>query len=148
MIYDPKQPRHLWKVGRVMKLIISDDEEVRGAEIKTGKTGIIIKRPVSKLYPIVTDIRDTDNRSPNDESSCTDNISLPIRPSSPVMKPRNMVDNSTVIHGVDSRIGTENKEINASTSNVDSLNMDKTDERVRCKAAILGELRRKKVQII
>lgn len=33
LIYEEKQPRHSWKMGRVEKLIVSEDGEVRGAEI-------------------------------------------------------------------------------------------------------------------
>ena len=54
IIYDEKQPRHLWKIGKVMELIPSRDGRVRGAQIKVGKSGVIIKRPINRLYPLVT----------------------------------------------------------------------------------------------
>ena len=43
-------PRHLWRLGRVEKLVTGKDGLVRDAEI--GKTGSFIKRPVSKLFPV------------------------------------------------------------------------------------------------
>ena len=33
LVHEEKQPRHCWKLGRVVKLIPSDDGEIRGAEI-------------------------------------------------------------------------------------------------------------------
>ena len=61
IIYDEKQPRHLWRMGKVNRLIKGGDGFVRGAEIKTGKTGAIIRRPVNKLYPLVTRICESNN---------------------------------------------------------------------------------------
>ena len=54
IIYDENQPRHLWRLGNVEKLITGDDGNSRGAEVKCGKTGVTIRRPVNKLYPLVT----------------------------------------------------------------------------------------------
>ena len=53
IVYDDKQPRHLWRIGRVDNVLIGRDGRVRGAEVQLGKSGIIIKRPVNRLYPIV-----------------------------------------------------------------------------------------------
>ena len=57
LIFDEKQPRHLWRIGRVNKLIESGDGLVRGAEIIMGKTRAITRRPISKLYPLVMNTR-------------------------------------------------------------------------------------------
>ena len=54
LIYDDKQPRHLWKLGRVQEVIRSKDGCVRAAKVLVGSTGISIDRPISKLYPIET----------------------------------------------------------------------------------------------
>ena len=53
IIYEDKQPRHLWKIGRVVRVIPGRDGQVRGAEVKVGKSGAVIRRPVNRLYPIV-----------------------------------------------------------------------------------------------
>ena len=53
IIYDEKCPRHLWRIAKVEKLIKGNDSKIRGAVLKIGKTGSIIKRPVNKLYPFV-----------------------------------------------------------------------------------------------
>ena len=52
LIYDKKQPRQLWKLGRVPELIRSKDGVVRAAKVMTGSAGAILSRPVSQLYPI------------------------------------------------------------------------------------------------
>ena len=54
LIYDDKQPRHMWKLGRISELIRSKDGVVRAAKVLVGATGITIDRPISKLYPIET----------------------------------------------------------------------------------------------
>lgn len=51
IIYDDKQPRHMWKIGRVDELIRSKDGIVRAAKVQTGQ-GPILSRPLCKLYPI------------------------------------------------------------------------------------------------
>ena len=53
IVYDEKQPRHLWQMGRVTNLIAGNDEVIRSASVKMGKSGCIINRPVNKLYPIL-----------------------------------------------------------------------------------------------
>ena len=53
IIYDDKQPRHLWKIGKVNSLISGQDGRIRGAHVKVGRTGALIKRPVNRLYPFV-----------------------------------------------------------------------------------------------
>ena len=52
LIYDKCQPRHLWKLGRILELIRSKDGFVRAAKVKCGSTGNIINRPLNKLYLI------------------------------------------------------------------------------------------------
>ena len=47
IIYDEKVSHHLWRLGRVVDIISSRDSNIRAV----GKTGVIIKRPVNKLYP-------------------------------------------------------------------------------------------------
>ena len=59
IIFEEKQPRHLWKVGRVTRVIPGRDGRIRGAEVKVGKNKVFIKRPVNRLYPLV--------RADNDE---------------------------------------------------------------------------------
>ena len=52
LIYDKSLPRHLWKLGRVVKVLRSKDGIVRAADVKCGSTGIVVTRPLSRLYPI------------------------------------------------------------------------------------------------
>ena len=72
IIYDEKQPRHLWRIGKVEKLIIGTDGKIRGAEIKSGKTGVIVRRPVNKLYPLVPNSCRIENINPIDVSTNTE----------------------------------------------------------------------------
>ena len=54
IIYEDKQPRHRWKVGKVIEVLPGRDGRIRGAEVKVGKSGAIIKRPINRLYPFVS----------------------------------------------------------------------------------------------
>ena len=54
LIYNKSQPRHLWKLGRILELIRSKDGVVRAARVKCGFSKNIISRPLNKLYPIET----------------------------------------------------------------------------------------------
>ena len=40
-------------MGRVENVIPGRDGRVRGAEVKVGKTGALIRRPINRLYPLV-----------------------------------------------------------------------------------------------
>ena len=50
IVYDKHQPRHLWKLARVIGLIKGKDNVVRGATIKFGGSGAVTTRPLNKLY--------------------------------------------------------------------------------------------------
>ena len=69
LVYEDKQPRHLWKLGKVTKLLPSRDGKIRSAEIKVGKTNRIISRPVNRLYPLnifkSDNVHNTDTQSDN-----------------------------------------------------------------------------------
>ena len=52
MVYEEKQPRNKWKLGRVDILIRGIDNQIRRASVMMGKTKNIISRPMNKLYPI------------------------------------------------------------------------------------------------
>ena len=48
---DNATSRNNWKLGRIIQLNVSQDEEVRSARVRIGN-GKIIVRPISLLYPI------------------------------------------------------------------------------------------------
>ena len=52
MIYDPSQPRTLWRIGRVVKLLPGSDGAVRGASLQTCaiQHSTLIQRPIQQLY--------------------------------------------------------------------------------------------------
>ena len=52
IVYEEKQPRNKWKLGRIDSLIKGTDGQIRGANVMMGKTKNLISRPVNKLYPI------------------------------------------------------------------------------------------------
>ena len=52
LIYDPSQPRTLWRIGRVVKLLPGLDGAVRGAslQVRSSTRSTLIQRPIQKLY--------------------------------------------------------------------------------------------------
>ena len=52
LIYQEKQPRQLWRLGRIIELITSNDNEIRHEKVIVGKTKNIIDRPINCLYPL------------------------------------------------------------------------------------------------
>lgn len=50
MIIDSQLPKALWPVGRVTKVIPSDDGQIRTAEVNI--KGSTYTRPVAKLIPL------------------------------------------------------------------------------------------------
>ena len=56
IVYEDKMPRQKQRLGKIVELIRGKDKNVRGAKVLVGKTGFIIERPTSKLYPIETSI--------------------------------------------------------------------------------------------
>ena len=42
----------MWRLGRIVELIKSGDNEVRQAKVIVGKTKNIIDRPINRLYPL------------------------------------------------------------------------------------------------
>ena len=60
LVHDDKLPRSLWRIGKVTKLIMSQDNKVRGADVSLPNSSTL-KRPVCKLYPIESEYSHTDN---------------------------------------------------------------------------------------
>ena len=52
LVFDENAPRQNWCLGRIVKLILSNDDRVRGAKLVIGKSRTIIERPINKLFPI------------------------------------------------------------------------------------------------
>ena len=52
LIFEEKVPRQNWCLGRVMEILPSRDNQVRGAKVLVGKSRQILERPINKLYPI------------------------------------------------------------------------------------------------
>lgn len=53
LIYDPNLPRGSWKYGKIVKLIPSSDEVIRGAEVLL-PSGKVLSRSIFHLYPLVS----------------------------------------------------------------------------------------------
>ena len=62
LVYNDRTPKSQWKIGNILKLIRSNDERIRGAivQTKTNGNGHLIKRPISRLYPLKCDKKDKD----------------------------------------------------------------------------------------
>ena len=54
LIHDDKVPRHQWNMGRVVGVELGSDGQIRAARVASGKTGNVLRRPINKLYPILT----------------------------------------------------------------------------------------------
>ena len=55
IIHDDDQARCMWKLGRVEKLLVGADDEIRAAVLKVaghGRAANHLQRPVQKLYPL------------------------------------------------------------------------------------------------
>ena len=63
IVYDKHQPRHLWKLGRVVDLLKGNDKVIRGAKLKLGGSRAIITRPLNKLY--LLEVRNYDKTIPS-----------------------------------------------------------------------------------
>ena len=50
LLYEEKQPRQKWLLGKIVDLIPSQDGQIRGARILLGKSGNTVDRPVNRLY--------------------------------------------------------------------------------------------------
>ncbi|VDI75589.1 Hypothetical predicted protein [Mytilus galloprovincialis] len=53
-------PRSTWRMGRIVKLISSNDGEIRSAKVQVS-TGLILGRPLNLLYPLELDCH-TENK--------------------------------------------------------------------------------------
>ena len=72
IVNDEKIPRHLWKLGRVVALLRGKDDVLRGGNVKTGKTGVILSRSINKLYALevrANDVPMVENNSTKTSSS-------------------------------------------------------------------------------
>ena len=54
LVYDEKLPRQHWLLGKIIELLPSDDNQIRGAKVLLGRTKNIIERPLNRLYPLET----------------------------------------------------------------------------------------------
>ena len=54
IIHYDKKSRALWSVAKVEKVLLSNDNKIRGATIKyfTNGKAVVINRPINKIYPI------------------------------------------------------------------------------------------------
>ena len=52
IVFEEKQPRNKWMLGRVVELINGHDGKTRVVKIMMGKTKTVISRPVNKVYPL------------------------------------------------------------------------------------------------
>ena len=62
LVHDDKLPRSLWRIGKVVELITSQDNKVRGVQVRLPNSSIL-KRPVNKLYPIEYSPYNDDNNN-------------------------------------------------------------------------------------
>ena len=121
IVFDEKCPRHLWRTAKVEKLLHGGDGCIRGAEVKLSRSGNRIRRPVSKLYPLVTETENSDIEDKNESIAA-----------------RNLIGETDIIPS------TDTKEVSESRSSKRSPDIEKQGRHgPRRVAAIVGEIRRK-----
>ena len=57
LLYEEKQPRQKWLLGKIVDLIPSQDGQIRGARVLLGKSRNTVDRPVNRLYPLETNFK-------------------------------------------------------------------------------------------
>ena len=53
LIHDDNLKRHRWVLGRVVGVEVGSDGQIRAARVVSAKSGNTLRRPISKLFPIV-----------------------------------------------------------------------------------------------
>lgn len=54
LIHDYKQPKHMWKMGRIDETFMGRDGKIRSCAVRL-PSGFVLKRPVQLLYPLEVD---------------------------------------------------------------------------------------------
>ena len=69
LVHDEKQPRFLWRMGKVENLIKGEDNIIRGAvvRVQSGGRTTNLRRPVQKLYPLELNLNTKTTRNEDDE---------------------------------------------------------------------------------
>ena len=57
MLYEEKQPRQKWLLGKIVDIIPSQDGQIRGARALLGKSRNTVIRSVYRLYPLETNFK-------------------------------------------------------------------------------------------
>lgn len=78
VIYDEKQPRSRWSLGKIERVIVGVDGEKRAAVVRVCKKGrvVTLHRPIQHLYPLEVaakaELESDKNVSDNDEDAAID----------------------------------------------------------------------------
>ena len=57
LLYEEKQRRQKWLLGKIVDLIPSQDGQMRGARVLLGNSRNTVDRPVNRLYPLETNFK-------------------------------------------------------------------------------------------
>ena len=57
LVFDDKQPRQKWLLGKITELIPSNDGQIQGAKVFLRKMRNIIDQPVNRFYPVEKSFR-------------------------------------------------------------------------------------------
>ena len=57
LVFDDKQPRQKWLLGKITELIPSNDGKIREAKVILGKIQNVIDQPVNRCYPVETNFQ-------------------------------------------------------------------------------------------
>ena len=54
LVHDDNQKRHNWVLGRIVGVEVGSDGQIRAARVASAKSGNLLRRPISKLFPVMT----------------------------------------------------------------------------------------------
>ena len=57
LVHDDNQKRHNWVLGRIVGVEVGSDGQIRAARVASAKTGNILRQPISKLFPVMTNVQ-------------------------------------------------------------------------------------------
>ena len=52
IVYEEKQLRQRWRMGKIAELVESKDKNIRSAKVLIGKTQNVVTRPINRLYSV------------------------------------------------------------------------------------------------
>ena len=94
VVFSEDQPRSCWKLGRIERVILGADGQIRAATVRVSKNGrtSTLDRPIQHLYPLEVVLRTVDDTSEQETERARDTTveaeSIPKQPNVHSSRPR------------------------------------------------------------